>query len=146
MCLESESGGRDERMHILRVSRIARRAIRLAMIAAAVFARARVGFGRSARGHQHRDRDRRSRPFLRRPIIRLRQWSTSRRLSTIQSLMSPMGYHQRTHLTITTCTTIIAAAVAIDAVIQWLSGLDCFVLAFPVPQLHLAVGGNRQLG
>jgi len=57
-----------------------------------------------------------------------------------------MGYHQRTHLTITTCTTIIAAAVAIDAVIQWLSGLDCFVLAFPVPQLHLAVGGNRQLG
>ena|SRR6516164_2260466 len=63
MCLESESGGRDERMHILRVSRIARRAIRLAMIAAAVFARARVGFGRSARGHQHRDRDRRSRLF-----------------------------------------------------------------------------------
>ena len=57
-----------------------------------------------------------------------------------------MGYHQRTHLTITTCTTIIAAAVAIDAVIQWVSGLDCFVLAFPVPQLHLAVGGNRQLG
>jgi len=57
---------------------------------------------------------------------------------------SPMAHHQFARLTITTCTIIITAAVATDAVTRWLSGLDCFVPAFSIRQQPSTSARNRR--